>query len=329
MKDNAANVSYKRLPNGEFSRFSLNDFDLEDLSPRNGLSRFNGMTGRQLYDWRNADSQEISLRLAALFRALRTGGTSCRRKNHEVSDADWDFWRGCNVAYLIGFHADGAQDFVVMENVNSILQKEGEKSFAVRIESYRVTPSLLGCSMLASPEARSSLVFDFGHSRIKRGLALYEGNKKCEFKELMPLDVSSLLTLDMDMLLSEKAQELHKQIVSVILSTCKQVSEMGLSVPDEICICIANNVLDGKLMQRGFYGPLSLLCDNYAACLGCSIGQHMGRSPHVSVINDAEAVALLYAGQNAAVITLGTNLGIAYPPCSNDGLKTLKGISYV
>ena len=91
---------------------------------------------------------------------------------------------------------------------------------------------------------------------------------------------------------------------------------------------MANNLINGVPIDRGIYGPLSALSDSYIDRLENSLINELGKSLRLSLINDAMAVALPYAGEMAAVITLGTNLGIGYPPLSLDHLRIVEEVCY-
>lgn len=68
-------------------------------------------------------------------------------------------------------------------------------------------------------------------------------------------------------------------------------------------------------MDRGNYRSLRLLEDTYKNYPGNYLHQATGKNYVIHIMNDAQAVACLFKkyAPTAAVITLGTHMGIAYP----------------
>jgi hypothetical protein len=67
--------------------------------------------------------------------------------------------------------------------------------------------------------------------------------------------------------------------------------------------------------QGGLYAPLHVLLEGAQACLIAGLRQRVGRPLILRLLHDGTAATCTYAGtQRAAVIQLGTLLGIGFPP---------------
>ena len=83
-----------------------------------------------------------------------------------------------------------------------------------------------------------------------------------------------------------------------------------------ISLCIANNVLCNRIADRGGYRFLRLIGNDYQKHLSKRLSEELHKKVNVHIYNDAEAVGRIFFdfSPNTAIITLGTLLGISYPP---------------
>ena len=171
------------------------------------------------------------------------------------------------------------------------------------------TMSLLGCAVPEPAYYNTIYVFDFGNSKIKSGRCLRIG-KKLRLEELPGVLHKDFWNMKDD---PETARMLHETICETIVNTLDYYEDFGPEY--RIGMCFANNYLRHQVSNRGSYRSLRLLGDDYRSLLQKSLESQTGKRVSLSLYNDAEAVANLYQkwAPDAAVITLGTHLGIAYP----------------
>ena len=169
--------------------------------------------------------------------------------------------------------------------------------------------SLLGCAVPEPAYYNTIYVFDFGNSKIKSGRCLRIG-KKLRLEELPGVLHKDFWNMKDD---PETARMLHETICETIVNTLDYYEDFGPEY--RIGMCFANNYLRHQVSNRGSYRSLRLLGDDYRSLLQKSLESQTGKRVSLSLYNDAEAVANLYQkwAPDAAVITLGTHLGIAYP----------------
>ena len=252
----------------------------------------------------------LSEGLAILLISLIEGSAPSRELNH-LSDADWEFWAGCKHIILDGGMAKGPAANAFLDHLRACLADRGisvKIDRTLPIDGNR-TMSLLGCAAPEPDYYQTIYVFDFGNSKIKSGRCLRIG-KRLRLEELPGVLHKDFWNMKDD---SGTARLLHETICETILNTLDYYEDFGPEY--RIGMCFANNYLRQQISNRGSYRSLRLLGDDYRSLLQKSLETQTCKKVSLSLYNDAEAVANLYQrwAPDAAVITLGTHLGIAYP----------------
>ena len=275
-----------------------------DFSPMGFIRRNYGNPGI------TALTNRLSEGLAILLSSLIEGSSRSRQLNH-LSDADWEFWAGCKHVILDGGMVKGPAANAFLDHLRACLAHRGVSVKADRtlpIDGIR-TMSLLGCAVPEPAYYNTIYVFDFGNSKIKSGRCLRIG-KKLRLEELPGVLHKDFWNMKDD---PETARMLHETICETIVNTLDYYEDFGPEY--RIGMCFANNYLRHQVSNRGSYRSLRLLGNDYRSLLQKSLESQTGKRVSLSLYNDAEAVANLYQKwvPDAAVITLGTHLGIAYP----------------
>lgn len=275
-----------------------------DFSPMGFIRRNYGNPGI------TALTNRLSEGLAILLSSLIKGSSRSRQLNH-LSDADWEFWAGCKHVILDGGMVKGPAANAFLDHLRACLADRGVSVKADRtlpIDGIR-TMSLLGCAVPEPAYYNTIYVFDFGNSKIKSGRCLRIG-KKLRLEELPGVLHKDFWNMKDD---PETARMLHETICETIVNTLDYYEDFGPEY--RIGMCFANNYLRHQVSNRGSYRSLRLLGNDYRSLLQKSLESQTGKRVSLSLYNDAEAVANLYQkwAPDAAVITLGTHLGIAYP----------------
>ena len=275
-----------------------------DFSPMGFIRRNYGNPGI------TALTNRLSEGLAILLSSLIEGSSRSRQLN-QLSDADWEFWAGCKHVILDGGMVKGPAANAFLDHLRACLADKGVSVKADRtlpIDGIR-TMSLLGCAVPEPAYYNTIYVFDFGNSKIKSGRCLRIG-KKLRLEELPGVLHKDFWNMKDD---PETARMLHETICETIVNTLDYYEDFGPEY--RIGMCFANNYLRHQVSNRGSYRSLRLLGDDYRSLLQKSLESQTGKRVSLSLYNDAEAVANLYQkwAPDAAVITLGTHLGIAYP----------------
>ncbi|MDR0898036.1 MAG: hypothetical protein LBN04_09290 [Oscillospiraceae bacterium] len=336
---------YKHLPDGSPSYLSLNDLKVFGLP---AMLPYDGYLGKQIYSHRTISEvlcnillpvqpdlqpeaafstlhrlvndglhnkpvelaiAEVAQRILAVPLALHRLDAQLIRENSCFSTADIAFWRQCKSVYCFGVLAQGQLGIRINNHIEAMLHCLGNDPFRVQLVAVPITPSLLGIAKhIESMGKRQGLLFDFGHSRIKRGM-LCAGEGRASAMEMASIPTPNAPTDG-----QADPNWLHNMIMQTLLGAYDEAVHVYGTYAAEAHIAIANNIWNGQIANRGFYGALSALnATDYGSYLAETMTNHTGMQWRIALYNDADAVALLIRRSDAAVITLGTNLGIAYP----------------
>lgn len=125
-------------------------------------------------------------------------------------------------------------------------------------------------------------------------------------------------------------------VLDLVRSAADRVARGDLANPrdaelevQDVRVSIANYVLGGQLDADDTYGRLAELDPDPARLLARAVRPALGKDAHVSVlINDGQAAALPWSGQpRTAVITIGTSLGLGFPPPDEAGPQQVRSAS--
>lgn len=334
----------KRLPNGVPSSLSMNSFLITGIDKEDPLSEWNGKHGADVYSGSkindllanislgcSSDSQNrinsllqlessvaqrirlylshIAGGLSSIFYLLNTNQSICRQSNC-LNEHDWEFWSTAKEVFLVGHLVEGQAGTYIESEINRHLMRLGVQTLRVSHLESIITPSLIGCASIAYP-SNPVFVFDFGASTAKSGFA-FRTTDGYQINEFMPRNTPQLQNIANS---KENAHQLHQYILDVILSTAKRHVSQNPARTIFVSMCIANNILNGKIADRGYFAPLKKLGPSYLHYLKDDLEQCLHCPISLSIQNDAEAVTNLFYdyAPYAAVITFGTAMGIAYP----------------
>ena len=312
-------MAFKILPDGTESSLSLNSLRLCGLSENPELEEFDLKTGGEIlsnqviYRLKEKNLRfdefavEIGRRMAAILFVLKNNKTDWLKYNQSAKENDRLFWRQCRFIYLAGYYFKGNIGERIKEYILSCLRRAGIQDLTLILCNTKYTPSLIGCGIFRGDSVKDRLVFDFGHTNIKRGVVKYNHKVMESLKELSTISVQAIQA-------GITGDELNKYIVKVISTTYWDLLESGVDLSKEIVLCISNNILNGQIMNRGIYGTLKELGENYPLILEKSLKKR-GVDVTIYMLNDVKAITYLcnHDPSKTVVISLGTNLGIAYP----------------
>lgn len=224
-------------------------------------------------------------------------------KANRLEESDCNFWKQCKIIIMYANFMQGAIGRFIEEKINKYLWESRVECINVRCCISNITPSLLGCVGVSDIQEQV-FVYDFGSTRIKRGFV---------DKRIMRVrELESFYIPDHDF---ETCNLLHTRIFRTIINDVR-IYGNDKSGRIVVSMCISNNILHGEIIDRGRYGILKQIGKNYQFFLQDELQKELKREIHVHIMNDAEAVSRIYTrySPHAAVITLGTAIGIGYPP---------------
>ena len=147
-------------------------------------------------------------------------------------------------------------------------------------------------------------VFDFGGTNVKRAQAIYKHDMLTGLEQLPSVFVPTF----------GQTNDLFDFMVQTIATTISSGNKN--TRPQAIYISIANYAQGCQLATDNPYGRLNTLGTNVCDRLSQAVTGQIGYpTTVVTFIHDGTAAAKVYAGAaNTAVITMGTSLGMGFPP---------------
>jgi hypothetical protein len=267
--------------------------------------------------------RRLGRNLGYILLTLKRGDAVNRAARTEWDDPYWSHWGKIDRAWLGGGLVSGRLGPVIGKHAQAVFEEAGIGHHAIQISPYGSALPMVGAARRAPPASETALVFDFGSTRIKCARAVY---KNGEVTELRPLPSHPTGTARIEQASDDpvqQADQLLGHMVSVITGTWRAA---GLSPASPILASVAAYVQDGHPLpaqHHGGYVQLRRITDNLQAELAQRVGAELGEAIDVSLVHDGTAAATTYAGvKNAAVITVGTALGVGFPP-PVDGLMGL------
>ncbi len=260
-------------------------------------------------------------RLGWLLATLKRGDPASRAARPDWDDTYWGHWAAIRQVFLGGGVVSGSQGPVVAEHAERLLSRVGITNCTVAVAPWPEHLPLVGAARSAH-DASATVVLDFGQSFVKRGWALAENGSLTALR-LLPrqparwTDLGSRAEPPI-----EDVRALADFMIQSMVDTWRKAQETEPEVSTTVATSIASYVHDGQPLPRqgGAYPQLLRLTDNVERWLSERLSEESGRPMAVRLLHDGTAAARALAGEpHAAVITLGTALGVGFPssatPC--------------
>jgi len=259
-------------------------------------------------------ARRIGRNLGYVLLTLKRGDAVNRAARPEWDNSYWRHWGGINRVWLGGGLVSGRLGPAVRGYALAVVHGAGVGDYNLQISPYAALLPLVGAARHAPPACGAALAFDFGSTMVKRARALYRGDELVELHRLpsWPTRWEQIAGASDDP--AERAARLLKRLVSVVTSTWHAVGPLPSS---PVLASVAAYVQDGHPMpgQGGGYYYLRHITDNAQGELARRVSAELGEAVDVRLLHDGTAAAATYAGaENTAVITVGTALGIGFPP---------------
>lgn len=265
-----------------------------------------------------AIARQVGRRMAALLTTLLTAEPRSRAVRPEWTDAHWRYWQSIQNVWLGGGLMAGHMGVIAAETTTGLLHGRGLTQLTVRRADDAATLPLRGAASLVGPGVTAVPVLDFGQTAIKRALAQLDDGRVAALEPLpdVPTGAASLARPAQD--LGEIAA-LANRLVDLMARTYRTCAAAGFPVGTEMAAAMACYLRRGQPPpdEMSFYGRLQRLTDNVAGFLETRVAAELGRPVRLHLVHDGTAAAQVFAGQpHTAVITLGTALGIGFPPAA-------------
>ena len=280
-------------------------------------------------------ARQFGRSLGYLLLTLRRGDPINRDARHDWDAGAWAYWAAARTVWLGGGIASGRLGAHLRKHAFQVLQEDGAQTLAVQVAKHARLLPLIGAarSLPASSSGsptEAALVVDFGGTNIKCAIALYQQGALSALSSYpaVPTDTLTTSLPNESTASAEAGQHLAERMADVIARSWRAASSTHMPLSPHVVASIACYVRDGHPMAQpvGVYKELSELPLPAAEWLARLVSERVGHHLTVTLLHDGTAAARTYAGEShAAVIMLGTALGVGYPPPSRDGLRALAG----
>lgn len=273
---------------------------------------------RQHGDATETVTRRFGERLGWLIATLRRGDAPSRAARSDWDASYWQQWAGISTVYVGGGIGGGALGPGLVEHASRTLGDVGLAACVVRLAPWPAYLPLIGAARTA-PESRSATVFDFGQSFVKRAVA-HDENSTLAALQLLPRLPARWTDVPIGTEpRAEQIRFLGDSMVATIAETWRAARASDDGVSSTIVASLASYMRDGQPLARqgGAYAGLLALSENLEVWLAERVSGAVGRPLTIRLLHDGTAAAYAMAGEPcAAVITLGTALGVGFPPAA-------------
>jgi hypothetical protein len=273
----------------------------------------------------NADeaARRFGERLGWLIVTLKRGDPASRAARPDWDDSYWSHWATIRQVYLGGGVVSGSLGVMIAGHAERTLAGVGMADCSVSVAPWPEHLPLIGAARTA-PEARATVVLDFGHSFVKRGLAQTQGGSLTALRlaPRRPAQWTDLASGRESAI--EEVRGLSDSMVATMAATWRAAHSVNSEISTTVMASIASYVMDGQPVPRqgGAYPQLLRLAEHVDVWLSEHLSEAVGHPTTVRLLHDGTAAAHAMSGaQDAAVITLGTSLGVGFPPASGPDLS--------
>jgi hypothetical protein len=218
---------------------------------------------------------------------------------------------------LGGGRANGRLGELTRDAAQEVLIRCGQERKLILADHPSYLPTIGAARSVPPSSHGAAVVFDFGGTMAKRGIAFFDGSGTLWRLRVLP-------SLDLgDLTWREKTAELGAAMVAIMAETIYEwmnairAVEPSITLAPAILCSVAAYVEDGEPMHidRGAYTWLHHLSPDIRAWFCDRIGEAVGRAVEIEFVHDCDVAACALAGRpNTAVLMLGSWLGVGFVP---------------
>ena len=258
-------------------------------------------------------------RLGALLLTLRGGAAASRAARPEWGEGYWAHWAAVTTVHLGGGVVGGRLGPRLVAHTRRSLRQAGMTDCAVRRADWPALLPLIGAARSVPPGSRAALAFDCGQSFVKRACAVYADGHLARLHPLAPVPIRAVTAAIGDDPTAALVRDLGARLVAVMADTWQRARAAGWHPDPLLRVSIASYVRDGQPLPRrgGPYAPLHTLAPRLDQWLAARLQDRLGHPLEVGLLHDSSAAArAVPRDPHAAVIMLGTALGVGFPPAA-------------
>lgn len=257
-------------------------------------------------------------RLGVILLTLKKGERENRIKRNDWNDEHWDYWKnGIKNVIFVGGLASSILGKNLKYYVEKVFNEVNEEPYNIILTSDSSNVGIRGCTEYIDikKEGVKYLILDCGQTFIKRSYVTFNQDKILDINKLDKVS-SKYVQWEFENIEDEKVEAvlLSRYIIDTIYDTIRILDESSDSIGDDIVISIANYVKNGLFADRGGYGKLRLIADDYEKYLSDKLFEKFKRKFKVTLIHDGTAMAAAFRNYSDSIcVSLGTAFGVGFP----------------
>ena len=271
-----------------------------------------------------AVADEVGRRLGVLLLMLWRGDPANRAARPEWNEPHWAAWRAMRRVVVGGGLVAGRLGEAALPAAGAFVAAAG-CPIAVERSPYGDTIALVGLARHAPADAERALLFDFGHTAVKRGLATYRDGALVGLarRPSLPPPCEDGWPEHRG---AEWAPARWEHMAGDIAAVWAAEVPPGRGARVAVGLCLASHLQDGHPVgqDRGCYTILGQLAPHLATFVRDDLAVRLGPFRALALLHDGLAAASTRAGEpHTVVLTLGTAIGAGYGAVG-EGLRPLE-----
>jgi hypothetical protein len=255
--------------------------------------------------------------LGYVLLVLKRGDAINRAARPEWDVGHWARWGAVRRAWLGGGLLSGGMGRPVVQQARRVLGRGGFPDLYLRVASRPAELPLLGAARHLAQQDGVAAVLDMGGSRVKRARVVLQAGRVTALRRMPDLASPWSDPEREDGDAEQRAIQLVARMAAIIAGTWQKLQRRGDLPAATIPVSVAAYVRDGHPVpaQGGLYIQVLPAVKNLENALSRRVSEALDRPLRVKLLHDGTAAANVYSGQpRAAVIMMGTALGIGFPP---------------
>lgn len=269
-------------------------------------------------------ARRLGRNLAFILLTLKRGDQVNKDARSDWEDQHWDYWQQVENIIFAGGLCNSSLGQRLKYYIDKIFREAETPQYNIKIAENPSLIPMIGAARHAPEKCSRLLVFDFGQTLIKRGLAVFKEEKLKEIIQFNSLESEHVGEIEFKNKSEEKmeAVKLKNHIIKIISETWKEIESEYKNPCSNISVSIANDLIDDKFFGGG-YGKLGLLSDNLQEEIEVEVSSLIDREIEISFIHDGTAAADAYAEtDNSVMLSFGTAIGVGFP-IEKPGLRSV------
>lgn len=203
-------------------------------------------------------------KLGFLLLMLKRGDLENRAARPEWGEAHWQFWQTITTIMVGGGRLAGQLGRYAVPAAQEVLTQYGLAEVTITRSPYAAHLPLVGLARTAPPRTPTMLLFDFGHTSIKRAIAQYEQDQVSVLHILSAVPTVCPEPSVTDRSIDQVQQQWQRMLVLIedawrqVAPRCRGITNLGISLA---CYLIEGHPSPS---DRGCYGSLQALSPHLA-----------------------------------------------------------------